>query len=134
MEEIEDEEELQNLIGDPFKIDGHNGIMIQSFQHSNNISPLNTIRSDSSNLQSFRLLTKRKLSQPRNAANMTGNICSIPSIPTSKRKYGYFEAVNGILYPLVDAYQFLREGSVKRISVIIWDTNYVKNVPCLVVN
>ncbi len=41
-----------------------------------------------------------------------GNICAIPSIPTSKRKYGYFESVTGTLYPLVDAYQFLREDSV----------------------
>ena len=127
MSEVETEEELQSLFMEPFKFEGQDAITIQSFHPTDQQLFTTTFRADSTLMQTLPTKPKRKLPSPRNSGGDIGsNICSIPSIPTNERKYGYFEAINGILYPLIDAYQFLREGSVKYINYFHLDcTRYI---------
>jgi len=105
------EPDLNELFMEPVKHETQNVISIQSL----NKSPLMNSQLSSSirNQDSFPSLSLqfsfRRKSSTKNEQN---NIPSIPSIPTNKRKFGYFESLNGILYPLVDAYQFLRDGNV----------------------
>ena len=40
------------------------------------------------------------------------SICNIPSIPSNQRKYGYLETGEGMLFPLVDAIRYFRNGNV----------------------
>lgn len=103
-QENETDEELHDLFSETMKRD--KSILIKSFhpheplQFSAQISPKNAH-------------AKYKRTKSKNLAqNLDKKVCSIPSIPSSKRKFGYYEAVDGILFPLVDAFQYLREGNV----------------------
>ena len=50
--------------------------------------------------------------QLRNKTEQINGICNIPSIPTNERKYGYYETIDGTLYPLADAILCIRCGNV----------------------
>ena len=114
MEGEEELQELQELLAEPYRVEGKTSIMIQSYRATE--AQLNgpSFRTEAVGPPGLSLQSRRLSFTSHNKEEQGKNICSIPSIPTNRRKYGYFEAINGILYPLVDAYQFLREGSVKR--------------------
>ena len=110
------EPDLNELLSEPLTTESKNTIHIKSLSP---FEPYTVVQLEPLSASSQRF--KKKCSNNSNGSSNNGNnkqtnlphdIPSIPSIPTNKRKFGYFESMNGILYPLVDAYQCLREGNV----------------------
>lgn len=62
--------------------------------------------------------TKPHLVKSKRANN--SDACSIPSIPHNKRKFGYYETITGMLYPLEDFVGYVREKSVYEFMHVDW--------------
>jgi len=62
--------------------------------------------------QTVKKLKPKPKKKHKDAQDQPNPICSIPSIPNNRRKFGYYETNNGLLCPLEDAMRFLRESSV----------------------